>query len=167
MSAAATVNPAARPVSAAGHRVEMVRRAIQGRPGCRLSQLEVERKGPTYTVETLRELRRRDEKTEFFFLMSYGSLREFPAWREPAEIIRLCTLAVAPRSGYERPAAAALEASLPGLAGRIVWLEMAAVDISATTVRAQVSRGEAITGLVPPPVAAYIREQGLYRGRPD
>jgi nicotinate-nucleotide adenylyltransferase len=154
---------AARQITAAVHRVAMVKLAISGLPRVSLSTMEVERAGPTFTVATLRELREQlGDAAEIYFLMSYSTLEELTEWHQPAEIIRRCRLAVAPRPGTARPDLAGLESRLPGISRRVDWLEMPEVAVSATTVRERVSRGEAVGEMVPATVAEYIREHRLY-----
>lgn len=147
------------------HRVEMVRLAIAGRPYFKLSMLEVDRTGPTYTVDTLVELRKGlNEEDELFFILGVGSLKELPRWHEPARIIALCRLVVAPRPGYPQPDLKALEAKIPGLSRRVILLTGPLVDISATDIRERVAGGISISRLVPETVERYIKEHGLYTG---
>jgi nicotinate-nucleotide adenylyltransferase len=153
-----------RPITAAKHRVEMVRLAITGRAYCQMSMIEIERKGPSYTLDTMAELwKRLGDGDEQFFIMGWGSLNELPQWREPERIIRLCRLVAVPRLGYPRPDLKSLEKSIPGISQRVIILERPQVDISASDIRERVSRGLSISGLVPEAVERYIREGGLYK----
>ncbi|MFA5316323.1 MAG: nicotinate-nucleotide adenylyltransferase [Dehalococcoidales bacterium] len=152
-------------VAAASHRVRMLRLAIQGHPSFRVSTIEVERPGDTYTVETFEKLREiRGEGDELYFIMSWGTLAQLPRWREPERLIKLCRLIVVPRMGTPKPDLESLDAVIPGLAQCIILLDKPLVDISATDIRRRVARGEVISQLVPPQVAQYIKENGLYRG---
>ncbi len=152
-----------RAVTAPASRAAMLARATRGRPGYHLSRLEVARPGPSYTRDSLAQVREKlAPEDELYFILSWQTLAELPRWYQPAEVIRLCRLAVAPRPGASRPDLAVLEKALPGISNRVVWLEMPPRDISATGIRRRAARGENLTGLVPPAVAAYIREQGLY-----
>jgi nicotinate-nucleotide adenylyltransferase len=150
-------------VTPAQHRVEMVWLAISGEPGFELSTLEIQRQGPTYTVDTLVELKDRlGEGVELFFIVGVGSLQELPLWHEPARLISLCTLVVVPRPGYSSPDVNALEARIPGLSRRLVLLDGPNIDISATAIRERIAQGLSIADLVTDSVAQYIEEHKLY-----
>ena len=145
------------------HRVAMVRLAIQGKPGFECSPLEVERPGPTYTVDTLKQLRQDMKDDELFFIMGCGNLEELPSWREPARIIELCRLVVVPRPGYRLPDLEALEVRIPGLSRRLIFMDKPQLSVSATDIRRRVAQGLPISQLVPGPVEGYIKENRLYR----
>ncbi len=152
-------------ITPAEHRLAMLRLAVRGKPHFKVSTIELEREGPTYTVETLEELRSQyRENTEIYFIMGQDALPEFPRWRQPVRIIELATLAIFPRLGYPPPDLDALDTQLPGLKRRVVLLDSPLVDVSATEIRRRVVAGESLRGLVPAPVAAYIGANGLYRG---
>ena len=125
--------------------------------------IEVERQGPSYSIDTLAELRRRAPERALYFLLGQDALFDLPAWREPAKLIEVAQLAVTTR-GEARPVHEALEQLVPGLAARVVWVEMPQVDVSATMLRELAAQGRSLRSLVPPRVDAYIRERGLYRG---
>ena len=153
------------PVAEARHRLAMVRLAINGEPGFKLSTLEIERKGPSYSVNTVTELRKRfGGGDELFLILGWDNLAELPRWREPSRLVGLCSLVAVPRLDYPPPCLESLEADVPGLAGRVILLDEPRVDISASEVRELASRGLPVGHLVPEAVAAYIREQGLYAG---
>jgi nicotinate-nucleotide adenylyltransferase len=162
--------PAGRPVfktgrrvTAAGHRLAMVRLAAEGRPWLEVSTMELDRPGPSYTVDTIAELRSvNSPEDEIYFILGWDSLAQFPDWREPARLASLCRLAAVPRPGQDRPDLAALEKAIPGISGRVVFLERPCVDISASAIRKMAGRGESIERLVPEKVAAYIKEHKLY-----
>lgn len=152
-----------RALSPVSDRVEMVRRAVAGNPALELSLVEAERPGPSYTVDTLEELRATYPEGELFFLMGEDALLDLPNWRSPQGIIALATLAVARRAGAGGARLAEVEARVPGVSRRLVWLSMPRIEISASDIRERVRRGRSIRYLVPEAVAAYIRERGLYR----
>jgi len=155
---------AGKPLTEAEHRMEMVRLAIADRPYYKLSTMEIDREGPSYTVDTMSELKnQRADEDELFFILGWDSLAELPEWREPERIIRLCQLVAVPRPGYPRPDLKVLESSIPGLNERVTVLDKPTVDISASDIRERVGKGLSISGLVPDAVARYIRENGLYR----
>jgi nicotinate-nucleotide adenylyltransferase len=125
--------------------------------------MEIDRGGPSYTVETVAELRGElGEGDELVFILGWDSLAELPEWREPERIIRLCQLVAVPRPGYPRPNLSDLEKSIPGLSKRVTVLDKPEVDICASGIRERVERGQSISGLVPAAVEKYIREKGLY-----
>ena len=150
------------PVTPVAQRLEMLRLAVRDRPQFEVSTLEMERPGPSYTVDTIEELRRRYPDGEIYFILGCGSLMQLPEWKEPARLIGMCRLAAAPRPGYPRPDLTALEGRLHGISRRVTLLEGPLMDISATEIRERVSKGIPLDELVPGPVAAYIREHKLY-----
>jgi len=154
-------------LTAAEHRVQMVRLAIGNKPYFKLSTVEVERAGPSYTVETIAELKGQlGAGDELFFILGWDCLAELPKWREPERLIKLCHLAAVPRVDHPKPDLKSLEAAIPGLAQRVILLDIPLVDISASEIRQRVAQGLSIGHLVPEPVERYIREQGLYTTRP-
>lgn len=140
--------------TAADVRLEMVRAAIQGDPRFAADDLELRRTGPSYTVDTLRELRAHEPEAELFFLTGADNLRDLPRWREPDEIARLATLAVVSRAGDSLPAGAPYPA---------VAVAVTRMDVSSTEVRRRVAAGLSIRYLVPEAVRAVIEREGLYR----
>ena len=140
-------------------RLAMVRLAVEGEPGFAVSTIELDREGPSYTADTLEALARERPDAELFFIVGEDALADLLNWRRPERIIELARLAVARRDDVPPGA----EEALPGLRERVVRLEMPIVEVSASEVRRRVRAGQPLEGLVPPPVAAYIREKGLYR----
>lgn len=144
-------------------RIEMVRLAIAPHPRFVLSRVDVDRAGPTYTVDTMRLLREQfGDSAELFFIMGMDSLANILTWRAPAQLIQLCKLAVFPRPGFVANLEA-LELEIPGLRARVVLLAAPALDIAASDLQARVRAGQSIAHLVPEAVARYIAEQRLYR----
>ena len=151
------------PITPAEHRLQMLRLAVADRPYLRVSAMEIERPGPSYTVDTIAELRGQyDSKDEIFFILGWDSLAQLPEWREPPRLIKMCYLVAVPRPGFQRPNLEALEASIPGISQRVVFLEKPHIDISASAIRERAARGLPLHRLVPEPVAEYIRRQKLY-----
>ena len=140
--------------TAADVRLEMVRAAVAGDGRFVADGLELQRAGPSYTVDTLRELRAREPEAELFFLTGADNLRELPRWREPGEIARLATLAVLERAGEALPA----DSPLPAVA-----VTVTRVDVSSTDIRRRVAAGQSIRYLVPEAVRAVIERERLYR----
>ena len=153
-----------RRISPVADRIEMVRLAIQGNRHYRLSAVETERCGPTYTVDTIRELKAQVlAQDELYFILGWDNLLDLPRWHEPEELISLCKLVAVPRIGFRVPEEITLEKLLPGLSKRVILLDKPEIDISASIIRERVSRGLPITNLVPLAVEAYIRGKGLYK----
>ena len=151
------------PISPAVHRVEMVRLAIADKAYFKLSTMEIERAGPTYTVDTIAELKAQlGAGDELFFILGWDNLAELPRWRQPSRLIRMCRLAAVPRPDYPLPDLKALEASIPGLSQRVIVMDKPEIDISAFAIRNRVARGLSISHLVPEPVDEYIRQHKLY-----
>ena len=164
----------------AQQRLEMARRAIAGLPSDeRLSvdDREVRRAGPTYTVDTLRELRAElGDAPALVLVVGSDQLRNLPSWHRWRELFELAHVAATQRERVALDALPAeLEAELAARgadalpdapAGAIVLFRMPAVAVSATALRAQLGRGEPADGLSPPAVLDYIRSTGLYRPRP-
>lgn len=147
----------------AERRLEMVRLAIAGYPYFRVSTIEIDRPGVSYTVDTIAYLREEvGVENELFFIIGMDSLAQFPRWREPARIIRMCRLVAVPRPGYSLPDLNSLEKAIPGLSQRLIVLDKPQIDISATEIRERVANGLPFTDLVPAPVAKYIKTNRLY-----
>jgi nicotinate-nucleotide adenylyltransferase len=155
------------PVTGVEHRVEMVRRAIAGRPRYRLTTVEVDRAGPSYTVDTIAELRAQyGAGADLFFILGWDSLSEIPRWQQPSRLIELCQLVAVPRPGQVGPDLDSLEADVPGISRRVILLDRPLVDISATKIREMVARGGSIADLVPEAVAKYVKQHRLYLSVP-
>ncbi len=153
-----------RAITPSKHRVTMVKCAIAGNPYFELSTIEIERPGPSYTVDTMDILRREQgAETKFFLLLGWDSLAELPKWKEPARLVQLCRLVAITRPGFSRPDVKALESSVPGITQSVVWLDIPPVDISSSDIRDRVARGLSIRSLVPDDVERYIKQHKLYQ----
>lgn len=151
------------PISPAAHRVEMVRLAIVVHPYFELSLVEINRSGPSYTVDTIEELRvKLDTGAELFFILGWDSFPLLPRWKEPTRLIKLCRLVVVPRPGYNLPDVKQMETLIPGLLRNVILLDRPEIDVSATQIRKRVAQGLSIRGLVPAPVVDYIKQHQLY-----
>ncbi|MDD5338940.1 MAG: GTPase ObgE [Dehalococcoidales bacterium] len=150
-------------VTAAKHRLEMAKLAAEEKPYLRVSTVEIERDGPSYTADTLAALRKKFGEDELYFILGWDSLAQLPNWHQPERIVGQCTLVAVPRPGYEKPSIRALENALPGIERKVIFLDKPNVDISATEVRKKAGRGESIDQLVPETVAKYISRHKLYQ----
>jgi nicotinate-nucleotide adenylyltransferase len=138
--------------TSAEHRVAMLALAVAGMPGFSVERSELQRPGPSYTVDTLRHLREREPGEDFLLLLGADAAADLPAWREAGQLRDLARIVVFARSGT--PVAAS-----PWIS---TVIEVPAIDISATEVRRRASRGLSIRYWVPDPVAEYITKHRLY-----
>jgi len=149
----------------AKHRVEMIRLAIGGNAHFKLDERELRRLGPSYTVDTLAELKSETPDTELVFIMGADSLADLQAWREPERICQLAFLAIAGRGGRPAPDLEQLRRYLPQdqvatAAEHILTLPQ--LEISGTDIRQRIRTGKSIRYQVPAAVAAYISSAKLY-----
>jgi len=150
-------------ILAAEHRVQMVRLAIADAPCFKLSTVEIDRAGPSYTVDTIAELQTiLGSGDELYFILGWDNLVQLPRWREPSRLIKMCRLVALPRPGYLLPDLYSLEAVIPELSQRLILLDKPEVDISATEIRNRVAQGLSIRHLVPELVDEYIKKYKLY-----
>lgn len=148
-------------ISPVPHRLAMLRLALADNPALGLCLDELERPGPSFTVDTLRAFRARCAPgDELFFILGADQLAEFDSWKDWREILALAALAVLHREGSGRP-----EELVARLGGPLVrWVEMPLIGISGTAIRQARREGRSIRYLVPDPVAAYIEANRLYCG---
>lgn len=152
-------------VSPAEDRFHMVRIAIRKNVYFDVSRLEVDREGVTYTVDTLRELRRLlPMETELFFITGADAILSVLKWRDVEEAVSLASFVAATRPGYDYSALREEIADNPNFANRISFFEVPGLAISSTDLRARVRAGKSITYMTPVPVASYISSQRLYTG---
>jgi len=153
-----------RSVSEAGQRVEMVKLAITSNPFFSLSLNEIERPGPTYTVDTLEQLLGElGYDTQLFLLLGWDSVAEMTAWKAPYRVSKMATVVAFPRPGFHKPEIAVLERAMPGIAERMVFLDAPYLEISSTGLRKRIAEGGSVRYLVPDSVGQYITENRLYK----
>ena len=142
-------------------RLEMAKRAAAEFDWMFVSDLEIARKGTTYTVDTLRALKRKQPDAEWIYIIGADTLNILDSWRNFPEIAQLCTFAAVSRPGVsgERAYAALLKERY---GAEIIFAKASGPDISSTAIRARVAEGRSIRGLAPDSVCDYIREKGLY-----
>ena len=143
----------------AADRTAMVELAIAGEPCFHVERCEIERAGPSYTIDTVLELSAREPGTRWCLIVGQDQLARLPTWHRWRELVALVQIAVAARAG--EAVQAPVEVAAAGASLHEVALPPMA--ISATDIRARVRAGQDITALVPAPVAGYIAEHGLYR----
>jgi nicotinate-nucleotide adenylyltransferase len=142
-----------RSITPAEIRLEMLQAALPPDPRFEICTLELERPGPSYTVDTLRALHSQQEQ-QLHLLLGADQARDLPQWREPEEIARLACIVVLSRAGVET---ARLPTNFP-----VREIRVTRIDVSATDVRERVARNRTIHALVPAPVEAIIRARRLY-----
>jgi nicotinate-nucleotide adenylyltransferase len=149
-------------ITPAADRLAMVELAIAGNDRFEVSRLEIDREGPSYTVDTLEALVA-TRRTEPMLILSADAFLGLRAWREPRRVLQLARLAVAPRDGYPEAGPEFLATHFPGLAERAVFLDGPRIRLSASVLRERAAAGRSLRYLVPDAVAAYIGDHGLYR----
>lgn len=145
-------------VASATDRLALCRLAAEGDPLFGVSDIELRRSGPSYTIDTVRELKSRGYH-QISWLIGADMLMIFPKWHRARELMQEATILVMARPGVEL-AWSRLPEEFRGLERNLVQAPL--VDISATEIRRRIRTGEPIDDLTPPRVAAYIREHGLY-----
>jgi nicotinate-nucleotide adenylyltransferase len=154
-----------RDVSPAAVRLAMVERAIAGNPFFAADPREMNRPGPSYTVDTVAELAAETGR-EPCLILSAEALAGFATWRDPERILGLARLCVVPRDGAPDAALGTFGERYPAAAARMAVLDQPRLSISSTAVRARVRAGRSIRYLVPDAVAALITEYALYTADP-
>jgi nicotinate-nucleotide adenylyltransferase len=145
----------------AADRLAMLRLAAAGHPRLEVSDIELRRSGPSYTVDTLRALARERPGSELHLLLGWDAAREIRAWHAPDEVLRMARPVVVSRPGYPAPT----ERDLASAGIEPTWAILCDVltpDVESTDVRRLAERGESLGGLVDPAVEAYLRRHRLY-----
>ena len=152
------------PITTGTHRLAMARLAVEGNPAFTVSDIEVKRPGPTYTVDTLEALRQ-DLGTaeEIYLILGMDVLDQFHRWRHPDRILRLCRLAVATRGARDEAGYQPFVGRFPKAAETLVLLTADLPDISGSEIRDRLTRGEPVAGQLPGLVEDYIKRWSLYR----
>ena len=153
-------------------RLEMVELAIADNPAFEASRIELERSGPSYTVDTLGQLAAtagadaesgpNGERPDLVLIMSAEAFRDLRSWRRPERILELARLAVVPRDGFPDASRAFLAEHFPGFEDRASFLRGPRLRLSASELRERAANGRSLRYLVPDAVAAYIGDHGLY-----
>jgi nicotinate-nucleotide adenylyltransferase len=154
-------------ITAAQHRLAMLELAIASNPHFSISLVELDRPGPSYTVDTLRLLRKQwGEQTAIYFLIGWDSLEELLTWHDAVGMLKQLNYLVAVRRpGYNEAGGYRdwLESRSPGIKQRLLVVEAPQLDISSTDLRLRVAEGRPIKYQTPESVEQYIRQYGLYR----
>jgi nicotinate-nucleotide adenylyltransferase len=147
--------------ASASDRLAMVRLAASGHPRLEVSDIELRRAGPSYTVDTLRALARERPGSELHLLLGWDAARDIGAWHAPEEVLRLARPVVVSRPGYPVPT----ERDLAAAGIEPTWAILCDVptpEVESTDVRRLVEQGASLAGLVEPAVEAYLRRHRLY-----
>ncbi len=172
--------------SAPSSRLAMVRAAALADDRFEVSEIEVERSGPSYTVDTVRAVRAELEDAALFLIIGVDQYRAFDAWRDPAGILEYARLAVMDRVGEsarsvcpevlrasekralnESRGADQIEVSAGPPVTRVVFAAVERIDLSSTEIRDRVRAGDDVSRLLPAPVLEIIEREGLYRASPE
>ena len=146
----------------AADRAAMVELAIAGEPRFRVERCEIERAGPSYTIDTVLELRQREGQAQWWLIVGQDQLARLATWHRWRELVAMVQIAVAARAG--EAARAPVEVAAAG--ATLHEIPLPPMAVSATDIRARVAARQGIASLVPAPVAGYIARHGLYRSPP-
>ena len=144
----------------AADRIEMLSLAVANEPGLEISTVEIERGGPTYTIDTVRQL---PPDHVYFWILGADQLENFCSWKDWKEIIARVHLAVAARPGSNLEPDEQLAVGLRALDRMLHVIPMPPDTLSATTIRHRLSTHQNVEGMLHPGVAQYIHQHGLYR----
>ena len=153
-----------RAISPAADRIAMVEAAMCDNPHFRLSRVDVDRPGASYSVDMVRALQTEyGKETSFFFIIGNDSLVDLPSWHDPESLVELCQVVAVNRPGYPPFDLTRLDGIVSRAADRIILLEVPSFDVAATDIRSRVAEGRPVAYLVPDAVRRYIEAKGLYR----
>jgi len=164
----ARIQPHKPPVELADpeHRLAMVRLAANGDPGLDVSDIELRREGPSYTIDTVRQMREAAPDDEFYFIIGSDTISELPAWKEARGLAELCRFVVVNRPGWRVDELRTLESVIGEAAVRdmeALRVETPPLAISSTDIRRRIQEGRPIRYMVPPSVTDYIERHAVYR----
>ena len=142
-------------------RLEMVELATADDPRFEVSRMEIDRSGPSYTVDTLRALHEQVADDELFVILGGDQAAALSTWHEPEQVLELAHVVVVERSTWSRSAIAIKLWRLKG-AERVRYLDMPIIQVSSSGIRRRVGAGQPIRYLVPDKVSSYIEANGLY-----
>lgn len=154
-------------ITPAKQRLEMLELALAGHDRFRIQRLEIDRAGPSFTVDTLQQFQDESAERQLFLLLGADSVHDLPTWRAPQRILQLATIVAVNRG--DRPGfdvAAATQSFGHAAAQRMITVEMPGLDIASRDLRRRVQDGRSIRYLVPRAVEMYIAQQHLYRPVP-
>ncbi|MBI5952117.1 MAG: nicotinate (nicotinamide) nucleotide adenylyltransferase [Chloroflexi bacterium] len=151
------------PITPLPHRLEMLKRAIAGNESFEISHLEIERPGPHYTIDTVRQLSQLEPNADVVLLLGGDSLRDLPTWRQYSDLVaEVYQIGVMRRPGDPFDMSA-LEEKIPGVTGKVVFIDAPLQDLASREIRRRIADGEAWRYYVYPSVYDYIESNCLYR----
>ncbi|MCZ2738058.1 nicotinate-nucleotide adenylyltransferase [Bacillus safensis] len=133
------------------HRINMVEAAIQSNPFFRLELIEMEREGPSYTVDTVNLLKKRHPEDQFFFMIGADMVEYLPKWHRIDELLQMITFIGMKRPGY-----------VGSTTYPLLFADVPAFDVSSTLIRQRIEQGKPVDYLIPKAVERYIKEHHLY-----
>jgi nicotinate-nucleotide adenylyltransferase len=145
-------------------RLEMIKHAIKNNSLFDVSELELNREGATYSVESIPKLKKElGGDVELYFLIGVDALADIHKWKQPTKLMEMCYIAGLTRPGYVDFDWSAIEKVLARASERIRIIEVSRIDVSSTDIRIMVQNALSVRYLVPDAVASYIKEHGLYK----
>ena len=144
------------------YRLTMLQLAIARNPAFEISRVEMDRRGPHYTLDTVNLLAGQNPGAEMVYLMGGDSLRDLPAWHRPAELLSACRYLGVMRRPDDAIHLPDLEAILPGITRKVHFVDAPLVDISSRQIRQRIANGRPFRYFLPPSVYEYILERDLY-----
>ncbi|TDT61215.1 nicotinate-nucleotide adenylyltransferase [Fonticella tunisiensis] len=151
-------------VISAEHRFEMVKLAIENNEKFEVSDIEVKRRGKTYTYDTLLELGNLNTNTSFYFIVGYDTLRDMDSWKRIDDVFKLSSFVVVNRGNDYTDMKKEIDKKVKKYSANIYLVDIPDIEISSTEIRKKVSENKSIRYMVPDKVLEYILNKGLYRG---
>jgi nicotinate-nucleotide adenylyltransferase len=144
------------------HRLEMCRLLIADTPGLSVSSLELQRGGPSYTVDTLRAIHSSHPDAKLTFIVGADIANTLPGWHEPAALLELAEIVIVDRDGFDHDQLLNTLAPMSSTE-RVRFLQMGTIDVSSSQVRTRITQGEEVEDLLGPAVTSYVERHRLYR----
>jgi len=151
-------------VSTKSDRLEMIKLGIKDNPLFEVSEIELAREGPTYSIDSIKRLKKElGDNVQLCFLIGMDALADMHKWKHPAELIEICQVVGLTRAEYDAFDWAKIEGKMPGAMQKIKIIEVSKIGVSSTDVRMMVASGISVRYLVPDAVVRYIEEHKLYK----
>ena len=152
-----------RPISSLDDRLAMVKLALNDEPSFELSNIEIERPGPHYTLDTIRIFSKLYPNDDLILLLGGDSLRDLPTWHRPADLVAACHQIGVMRRPGDSIDMASLEKKIPGLNSKVKFVEAPLLEIASSEIRSRAAHGSPFRYYLLPAVYQYIQEHNLYR----
>ena len=151
-----------RDITALKHRLDMVLLAIDDNPFFELSRVEIDREGPHYTIDTLHLIKEENPDIDLVYLMGGDSLRNFPSWHRPEDILAACHEIGVMRRPGDRIDLSELDEKIPSLRSKLRYVDAPLLEIASRQIRRRAAQGRPIRYYLPDAVYSYIQEHRLY-----